>query len=1076
MLCDRHNHKSMGLYSSMIWRPSSLVILLVYAALLVLISLTPCWYVMVTQIERRVNLNSEHVLSQFQSEIEHSARLIHPINSSSTYFARFLSSILKATTISFCDIKDKVAPLLFQAFETVPHLAQVSYKGMEGLFFSYYTDNDQTLAMYSNSTSKANIYYIQPVNRDTGELYGEAIVYEPCINASWFDKNSYGNVSLGTKWNNDHDLLFITSATITGTDGVISLGFPATTITDFFTRVGASLYLATKDGKVLAEGIKDARVIISNDTVLFQPVNANGDQTSYDGTVSCKIGEEDSASVLTILDTDYLSRCSTIDIMGIESVYVLSVPRNGFVGFVHDIRKKGLRLLIVMIVMILMAMVSFVYINGRSLRREMHLCGSLIKQMEATQQAEGKSMNKSLAFASASHDVRASLAALTGLIEMSYHEVDPRSELHTNLKQMDSCTKDLLGLLNSILDTSKIEAGKMQLEEKEFDLFQLLEDVVDLYHPVAMKKGVDIVLDLCDGSLLRYSRTKGDRGKLKQVLCNLLSNAVKFTNEGHIAVRAWARKPSLQGSIIATDRYGFKRIMSCLFYKKNNDPGAINSIQQDPSCMDFTFEVDDTGIGIPKEKYESVFENYVQIKESGVGQGGTGLGLGIVQSLVRLMHGDIRIMEKDIGEEGTCFRFNVVLPVCKTETNGDRNEAQGVTILTTRLGGSSFMSSPGTPVSQVVLLIHDEERRRSSHRFMKSLGIKVKVVKDWRHLCYALEKIKQKGFHSHSPSSPQSSTDSLFASLSRGRGVSLSVVDGNDYVNSIFKKTDIEAASRGFVLIVIDANAGPFSELCRVVSDFKRGLSNPCRVVWLEKPLMPGVDFKILDGDVSSSNDIVLSKPFHGTRLFQVLRILPEYGGVWQCSSGRAKKGSIQSVGRSKYASSNGCKETPPSFGGQCYDRSKAGTVQGIQECGECSNVNDKPLGGMQLLVVEDLVLLRRITRFTLERLGALIKECENGEQAVRLVEEGLAMNSSKTPYDYILMDCQMPVMGGYEATKRIREIEKSYGVRIPIFALTANTGDEAKMSIEAGMDDHLVKPINEEALFEAIKNVRTKH
>lgn len=68
-----------------------------------------------------------------------------------------------------------------------------------------------------------------------------------------------------------------------------------------------------------------------------------------------------------------------------------------------------------------------------------------------------------------------------------------------------------------------------------------------------------------------------------------------------------------------------------------------------------------------------------------------------------------------------------------------------------------------------------------------------------------------------------------------------------------------------------------------------------------------------------------------------------------------------------------------------------------------------------------------------------------------------------------------MPVMDGYEATRRIREIEKSHGVHIPIFALTANTGKEAILSIEAGMDDHLIKPINKEALLKAIKRIYTK-
>ncbi|MCH96354.1 histidine kinase CKI1-like, partial [Trifolium medium] len=176
----------------------------------------------------------------------------------------------------------------------------------------------------------------------------------------------------------------------------------------------------------------------------------------------------------------------------------------------------------------------------------------------------------------------------------------------------------------------------MQLEEEEFDLSYLLEDVVDLYYPIAMKKGVELVLDPCNGSVIKYSHVKGDRRKLKQVLCNLLSNAVKFTDEGHITVRAWTQKATLQNSIIKTNQSSVVKSLSWLFDKKNKeceDIEAVNSVQHDSCFMDFVFEVDDTGKGIPKENHKSVFENYVQVKENSVGQVGTGLGLGIVQSL-----------------------------------------------------------------------------------------------------------------------------------------------------------------------------------------------------------------------------------------------------------------------------------------------------------------------------------------------------------------------------------------------------------------------------------------------------------
>ena len=115
---------------------------------------------------------------------------------------------------------------------------------------------------------------------------------------------------------------------------------------------------------------------------------------------------------------------------------------------------------------------------------------------EATRQAETKSMKKSDAITSASHDVRNALVCMTELIRMTSDDGSQGSSLaiKENLTQMDTCTKHLLGILSSILDNSKIEAGKMVLEEAEFDVAQLVEEVVDFFLPTGLKKGIDVVL------------------------------------------------------------------------------------------------------------------------------------------------------------------------------------------------------------------------------------------------------------------------------------------------------------------------------------------------------------------------------------------------------------------------------------------------------------------------------------------------------------------------------------------------------------------------------------------------------
>ncbi|RYR01802.1 hypothetical protein Ahy_B06g080670 [Arachis hypogaea] len=1066
-------------------KPScSFFLILTYFILLV--SLILCSYVLFTRLEYHVNLNSHKVLFQFQSEIEALTTLIQPMNYSSKNLARFINSALHATNISFSDIKTKVAPLLFESFETVPQLAEISYIGMEGYFFSFYNgDHGQPLAIYSNRSTSSSIiskhYYVQPVNPDNGKLYGNATIFDSYVNTTWVGKalngSNDGFVTLGKKFSNDQEFLFISSSRITKTGSVISLGVQATKITGFFSSVishhqqGAMLYLATKDGQVLQEGIKNTHMVVAkNNTVSFQYVNNH--TSYYQGSVTCKNDGEVVASTLKIQGVEYLMHCSSIQIMGIKLVYVVGVPKNGaMINFIKEFKRYGLMVLSAMVIMSLIGTISIVIMKK-----------AVKKQKEASEEAERKSKNKSIAFATACHDVRASLATLTGLIELSSSQLVPSSsELNSNLKQMDSCTKDLLGMLNSILDASKIEAGEMQLEEEEFDVFQFLEEVVDSYHNVAMKKGVDIVLEPFNDSVHRYSHTKGDRVKLKRVLCNLLDNAVKFTDEGHIAVRVRAQKPVLQNSMSMMRVTNQNRPWSCLFIKRKNnerrnddDIEASNSTQPDPSnTMDFIFEVEDTGKGIPKDKHESVFENYVQVKETAIDHGGTGLGLGSVRSLVRLMHGDIRIVEKDNGGKGTCFRFNVHLTVCEKRTDDitreseskpvDRTQSHRSTIHATSSGSSMCSLSPKIPIcgpstswhegSRVVLLIQGEERRRATQRFIERKGIKVKVVKQWTNLSHTLNKIKKKGLNSLSSGS--SSSSATHGSTNAPLSASMDEIE----------------STQGFVLIVIDAKAGPFQELCRVVSEFKRGICISCRVVWLENPISPNLDFNSLNEDDYDPNDIVLHKPLHGTSLFQVLSLLPEYGdgsmrgsGSILASSSTIQRAELEKCGTSRSRSG---KEPQQSIGDQSHDQG------GTKEC-EVPRSSDKPLSGKRIMVVEDDNTIRKIASASLEQLGASVEKCENGEQAVELVKEGLARDFPNLPYDYIFMDCQMPVMNGYEATRLIREIEKEYNIHIPIFALTANTQEETN-PLEAGMDHHLVKPIDKKGLLEAITKVHDR-
>ncbi|KAL3537377.1 hypothetical protein ACH5RR_000743 [Cinchona calisaya] len=1102
---------SMKLSCSFVFRPLGLFIILALVLLLLPGLLIPFWIRKFHRIETETKLISHKVHQGILSGIDNTAKLLSPTtNLSLTNLARFLNSSLNSTDPPFSAIESQVAPVLFIALSTIPNLSQISYVALDGLFFSFYIRGDQPFSVYSNTTfssftrARANNYtwYTQPVNRDTGKRYGEALRTPPLLvfDSSWFQellKSRNGHSSVGKGWNTDQDPLLIIYSFSIDQRRAISLGFPVKPLTDSFLSginlYGGTLYLAVNDGMALTQGIQYTRIRTVGNSISIQLLNPNGDQIGNVGDVTCQRNDGTlRASVLEIWKTKYEVFCSSIELVGVQLVYVLALPFDRLESSMHQYYKFAVVLLALIIAALAISNFTFVFLTIRAAKREMYLCAALIKQLEATQQAERKSMNKSLAFARASHDVRASLAAIIGSIHTCSEKVAPRSDLQKTLAEAESHTEDLLGMLNSILDTSKIEAGKTQLEEEEFDLEQLLEDVVDLYHPVGMKKGVDVVLDPCDGSVAKCSHVKGDRGKLKQILWNLLSNAVKFTSEGHVLVRVWAKKPSFENNILATSQKNSMRCMSCLLFQTNATTYKdleVKNVQQDPNCMEFIFEVSDTGRGIPKEKQKMVFENYVQVKETALGQEGTGLGLGIVQSLVRIMGGEIAIVEKELCEKGTCFRFNTFFSLCGNVTDAradDHDIESHCSQLSGKLhqqpGPSTHTYSPKADGSHVVLFISSDERSKILQKFIESLGIIVSVVKQWEQLPQTLRKIKQKLIFSRLNTSRETDVNSITSRLSRAISSNsssrskegpLSARDGKDAVASSEKKMSSKS-TLNFVLIVIDTNAGPFREISRAVAEFRRDLSSSCsRVVWTDRPGSGSISVQGLEEDKLPPMDLIISKPLHGSRLHQVILLLPEFGGtmpVIKVNEGNAYQ-SENVVAESSSLNSR--------VHWQFKSRHPSSQTEEIQEIG-ISNI-EKPLHGKKFLIAEDDPTLQRVAERMVSQLGADKVTCRNGEEALEIVCKNLS-DGRKTqahqslPFDYILMDCEMQAMDGYEATRCIREEEKYYGLHIPIIALTAHTLSEVRNKmIEAGMDYYLSKPLKREQLLDVILRIHGK-
>lgn len=234
--------------------------------------------------------------------------------------------LLMASLILF--YYDQVAPTLFLALSTIPHLSLVSYLGLDGLSFSYFNDGDQTLAVYSNSSFAAN-WYTQPVNRDTGMLYGNAIASIPIVsaNASWFQEvinSTNGYSSLVTGLNKEEGSLFLHTFAMDGT-GFISLGFPAKVVIDLFAALdfhGGDLHLAAADGQVIIQTkLQNTEMVIYNSTLLLQKLN---DDDSPEGSIanhSCVSDKGNPTKFnMKIMGKKYIFYCSTLQIAGVQSV------------------------------------------------------------------------------------------------------------------------------------------------------------------------------------------------------------------------------------------------------------------------------------------------------------------------------------------------------------------------------------------------------------------------------------------------------------------------------------------------------------------------------------------------------------------------------------------------------------------------------------------------------------------------------------------------------------------------------------------------------------------------------------
>ncbi len=519
-------------------------------------------------------------------------------------------------------------------------------------------------------------------------------------------------------------------------------------------------------------------------------------------------------------------------------------------------------------------------------------------------EAQAAAETKSRFLATMSHEIRTPMNGVLGMAELlADTELSDRQRRFVG--NVRRSAESLLGIINDVLDFSKMEADMIELDDAPFDLRDLVDEVAELFAERAQRKGLELI---CAVAPDLHTALRGDFGRLRQVLANLLSNAVKFTETGEVTVR-----------------------VSC------SEEDEVQSL--------LSFEVRDTGIGIPAEAQERIFDSFSQADSSTTRRyGGTGLGLAICKRLVHLLGGEIGL-ESTLGA-GARFHFTARFA---KEAAVERGSGQILDALR----------------AMRVLVVDDNATNRA---------ILEEQLAAW--------------------------------------GIAHASADGA--VSALAWMREAAAARQPFGLVLLDKEMPDMDGIA-----LAREIRREATAEWPPIVMLSSI-WRDLDDAAMSALGIraYLTKPVRQSQLFNTLvRVI------------HAERADTQEPFPPR-------PEAPSSL---------AAT-------------------GRRVLLVEDNPVNQELAREMLLSLGLQVDLAEDGRRALALC--------GSEHYALVLMDCQMPVLDGFEATRRLRALEQagSKGARIPVIALTANalSGDR-EACIDAGMDDYLSKPFTLAQLAETV-------
>lgn len=594
--------------------------------------------------------------------------------------------------------------------------------------------------------------------------------------------------------------------------------------------------------------------------------------------------------------------------------------------------------------------------------------------MELKKRAEAADVAKSQFLATVSHEIRTPMNGVLGMLHMLMDtDLDVTQQDYVRTAQASG--KALVSLINEVLDQAKIESGKLELEEVQFDLRAILDDVLSLFSGKSQEKGVELAVYISDRV---PEMLIGDPGRFRQIITNLMGNSIKFTDKGHIFVTVHLVQEVIDSIEVETESSP-KNTLSGLPVadRRGSWKGFRTFSQEGPTCpfssssdiINLIVSVEDTGSGIPLEAQPRIFTPFMQVGPSiSRTHGGTGIGLSISKCLVGLMNGEIGFVSEP--KIGSTFTFTACFTNCCPSINVYRSQQI-----------NKQPSSAASEFEGMKALVVDPRpvRAKASRYHIQRLGIHVEVVSDLTH-----------GFSG--------------------------IINGN-VINMILIEQEVWDKDSGLSVLFIN-------NLKKI----------DCEVPPKLFLLANSINYTRTSEPSGAHTPTVIMKPLRASMLAASIQRAMGVGNKGNCRNGELPSLSLRSL-----------------------------------------------LLGRKILVVDDNNVNLRVAAGALKKYGADVVCVDSGKKAISLL---------KPPhqFDACFMDIQMPEMDGFEATRRIRDIEHSINDHIqsgelspesyenvsnwhvPILSMTADviqaTHEEC---LKCGMDGYVSKPFEAEQLYREV-------